>query len=180
MAKETNIDCMKHRKSTHLAGVDVETMRAEKNGPLILTIREAYYNTGVEVSGNKTNGYFIEFVEKDVKPMVLNSGNRKVIASIVKEATKCESTESRNIANWLGHKIELIFDPSVKMMGQVVGGIKVVPPVIVEVSDIDPLAIIRASNTVAELQANWAQLSLEEKKLPTVLAEKEKLKGELK
>jgi hypothetical protein len=62
MAKETNIDCMKYRKSTHLAGVDVEMMIAEK-GKCILTIKEAYYNTGVDVSGNKTDGYFIEFTE---------------------------------------------------------------------------------------------------------------------
>lgn len=28
--KETGIDCMKYRKSTHLAGVDVEMIIAEK------------------------------------------------------------------------------------------------------------------------------------------------------
>ena len=82
MAKETNIDCMKYRKSTHLAGVDVETIISEK-GECVLTIKDAFYDKGVDVSGNKTDGYFIVFVE-DVKPMVVNSGNRKVISSIVK------------------------------------------------------------------------------------------------
>ena len=80
--KQENIDCMKYRKSTHIAGIDVETIINEK-GKCVLTIKEAYYNTGVDVSGNKTDGYFLEFTE-DVKPMVANSINRKTIASIVK------------------------------------------------------------------------------------------------
>ena len=35
---ETNIDCMKYRKSTHLASVDVERWNAEK-GSCELTIK---------------------------------------------------------------------------------------------------------------------------------------------
>ena len=54
--KENNIDCMKYRKSTHLAGVDVETIVDDK-GACILTIKEAYYNTGVDVSGNRTKSF---------------------------------------------------------------------------------------------------------------------------
>lgn len=123
--KETNIDCMKHRKSTHLAGVDVEAIIAEK-GKCILTIKEAYYETGVNVSGNKTDGYFLDF-EEDVKPMVVNSGNRKTIAKMVQLAKGIEAVESRNLMSWNGFKIELQFNPNVKMMGQVVGGIVVSP-----------------------------------------------------
>ena len=120
-----NIDCMKHRKSTHLAGVDVEAIIAEK-GKCILTIKEAYYETGVNVSGNKTDGYFLDFVE-DVKPMVVNSGNRKTIAKMIQLAKGIEAVESRNLMSWNGFKIELQFNPNVKMMGQVVGGIVVSP-----------------------------------------------------
>lgn len=123
--KETNIDCMKHRKSTHLAGVDVEAIIAE-NGKCILTIKEAYYETGVNVSGNKTDGYFLDFVE-DVKPMVVNSGNRKTIAKIVQLAKGIESVESRNLMAWNGFKIELQFNPNVKFGREVVGGIVVSP-----------------------------------------------------
>ena len=123
--KETNIDCMKHRKSTHLAGVDVEAIISEK-GKCILTIKEAYYETGVNVSGNKTDGYFIDFVE-DVKPMVVNSGNRKTIAKMVEIAKKVTAVESRNLMSWQGFTIELQFNPNVKMMGQIVGGIVVSP-----------------------------------------------------
>lgn len=121
--REHNIDCLKYRKSTHLAGIDVEAIIAEK-GKCILTIKEAYYEKGVDVSGNKTDGYFLEFTE-DVKPMVINSINRKTIAAIVKAAKNCTPVESRNIGNWSGIQIELEFDASVKMMGKVVGGIRV-------------------------------------------------------
>lgn len=123
--RENNIDCMKHRKSTHLAGVDVEAIIAEK-GKCILTIKDAYYETGVNVSGNKTDGYFIDFVE-DVKPMVVNSTNRKTIAKMVEIAKKIQPVEARNLLSWAGFTIELQFNPNVKMMGQVVGGIVVSP-----------------------------------------------------
>lgn len=121
--KETNIDSMKYRKSTHLAGIDVETIIAEKSN-CILTIKEAFYDTNVDVSGNKTAGYFLEFHE-NVKPMVVNSINRKVIGNIVKAIKNCTSAESRNIGNWTDVKIELLFDANVKMMGKVTGGIRI-------------------------------------------------------
>lgn len=127
--KETNVDCMKYRKSTHVAGVDVEAIISEK-GKCIVTIKEAYYSKGVDVSGNKTDGYFLEFVE-DVKPMVVNSGNRKTIALLCKTEKNISSIDSRNISNWVGMRIELIFDQNVKMMGQIVGGIKVKPQSVV-------------------------------------------------
>ena len=77
--KEHNIDAMKYRKHTHLAGVDVSIITAEK-GKCVLTIKDAYYSRGVDVSGNKTDGYFLEF-EEDVTDMVVNSSNRKIIAN---------------------------------------------------------------------------------------------------
>jgi hypothetical protein len=177
--KETNIDCMKYRKSTHLAGVDVETIIAEK-GNCILTIKEVYYAKGVDVSGNKTDGYFLEFVE-DVKGMVVNSVNRKTIASIVKTLKNCTSTDSRNIGNWAGVQIELTFDPSVKMMGQIVGGIRIkaISPT-PQISDVNAVTILNASTTLEELRTNWSKLTQQEQALPTVTALKESLKTKLK
>lgn len=176
--KETNIDCMKYRKSTHLAGVDVDMIIAEK-GNCILTIKDAYYSKGVNVSGNKTDGYFLEFVE-GVKPMVVNSTNRKIIASIVKIKNKCTATESRNIGNWKGIKIDLNFDPSVKMMGKTTGGIRVNPvSPISQISDKNAKAILSNSKTLLELKDNWAKLTKEEQSLPTINALKDKLKNDL-
>lgn len=176
--KETNIDCMKYRKSTHLAGVDVDMIIAEK-GKCILTIKDAYYNTNVNVSGNKTDGYFLEFVE-GVKPMVVNSTNRKIIASIVKIKNKCTGAESRNIGNWKGIKIELNFDPTVKMMGKTTGGIRVNPvSPISQISDKRAKEILSKSKTLDELKDNWSKLTKEEQSLPTINALKDKLKNDL-
>lgn len=125
MNKEHEIDCMKYRKSTHIAGIDVETIVTEL-GQCVLTIKDAFYSRNVDVSGNKTDGYFLEF-EEDVKPMVVNSINRKTIAAVVKLQKSLTSAESRNIGNWIGVVIELSFDESVKMMGKQVGGIRVKP-----------------------------------------------------
>lgn len=123
MEKEREIDCMRYRKSTHLAGIDVETIIAEM-GSCILTIKDAFYSRNVDVSGNKTDGYFLDF-EESVKPMVINSINRKTITDIVKIQKSLDSASARNIGNWIGVQIELSFDSSIKMMGKVVGGIRV-------------------------------------------------------
>ena len=125
MEKEREIDCMRYRKSTHIAGIDVETIVTEL-GQCVLTIKDAFYSRNVDVSGNKTDGYFLEF-EESVKPMVVNSINRKTIAAVVKLQKSLTSAESRNIGNWIGVVIELSFDESVKMMGKQVGGIRVKP-----------------------------------------------------
>lgn len=176
--REENIDSMKYRKSTHLAGIDVETIIAEK-GNCILTIKTAYYATGIDVSGNKTDGYFLDFVEES-KPMVVNSINRKTIGAIVKINKECTSTESRNIGNWAGTVIELAFDSSVKMMGQITGGIRIKPiSPIPNISDIKAIELLNSSKTKEELVANWSKLSKNEQSLPTVNALKDALKNKL-
>jgi len=176
--KETDIDSMKYRKSTHLAGIDVEAI-VEARGSCVLTIKEAYYDRNVDVSGNKTDGYFIEF-EENVKDMVANSGNRKIINEIVKEKLGCTSAESRKLPNWKGAKVDLWFDPTVKMMGKVTGGIKVKPIEKKVVSDVNALATLNKSKTILELQTNWGLITPTEQHLPTVIALKEKLKTTLK
>ena len=123
--KETQIDSMKYRKSTHLAGIDVETIVNEKVS-CVLTIKESYYDKWFDLSGNKSDGYFIEFAE-DIKPMMVNSINRKTINAVVKAVKNCTSAESRFLPNWIGMKIELSFDETVKMMGKITGGIRVKP-----------------------------------------------------
>ena len=121
--KEHNIDAMKYRKHTHLAGVDVSIIASEK-GNCVLTIKDAYYSKGVDVSGNKTDGYFLEFAE-DVMDMVVNSSNRKQISQNLVLEKGLSLVDSRNIGNWIGYKIELYHDETIRMMGKIVGGIRV-------------------------------------------------------
>lgn len=178
MIMERNIDSMKYRKSTHLASVDVEMIIAEK-GNCILTIKDAYYNTNVNVSGEKKDGYFIIF-EEPVKPFLVNSVNKNTISKIYKQEKNSTPVESRNIGNWIGMKIELTTDDNVKMMGKIVSGIRVKPTSpIPNVDDKNALKVLKDSKTLQELQENWSKLSKEEQKLPTVNALKDKLKNEL-
>ena len=121
--KEHGIDAMKYRKHTHLAGVDVSIIASEK-GKCLLTIKDAYYSKGVDVSGNKTDGYFLEFAE-DVMDMVVNSSNRKQISQNLVLEKGLSLVDSRNIGNWIGYKIELYHDETIRMMGKIVGGIRV-------------------------------------------------------
>lgn len=178
---ERNVDSMKYRKSTHLAGVDVSIIIAEQ-GRCILTISDAYFGRGIDVSGSNTDGYFIHFAENGIKPMMVNSGNRKNIANIVKKNNKgMSSTDSRNVDNWKGQKIELVFDPTVKMMGQITGGIKVLPTnPAPQISDANAIKIIGSSKTLAELQTNWSKISREEQSLASVVKLKDNLKNKLK
>jgi len=121
--KEHGIDAMKYRKHTHLASVDVSIIASEK-GKCLLTIKDAYYSKGVDVSGNRTDGYFLEF-EEDVMDMVVNSSNRKQISQNLVLEKGLSLVDSRNIGNWIGYKIELYHDETIRMMGKVVGGIRV-------------------------------------------------------
>ena len=162
--KEREIDSMKYRKSTHLAGVDVDIIISEK-GECLLNIKDAFFDRGVDVSGNKTDGYFLEFSE-DVKPMVVNSGNRKIIGKIAQEIKKLNDTDSRNIGNWIGLTIELYYDSKVTMMGKRTGGIKVkekAPKVRTE----KEIKLIKAKAasfvSMAELNLFYASLTAKEK-----------------
>ena len=121
---ETGIDCMKYRNSSHLAGIDVEIMIAEK-GKCELTIQLAFHDKNVKVNGKKVDGYFLRF-EEPVKEMMVNSGNRKAISEMAREMLNCTALESRNTASWTGMKIELMFDPTVKFGDETRGGIRVV------------------------------------------------------
>jgi phosphosulfolactate synthase (CoM biosynthesis protein A) len=123
MKEERGIDSMKYRKSTHLASVDIETIIAEK-GECILTIKDAFYSKAVDVSGSKTDGYFLAFKEP-VKAMVVNSTNRKKISDDLRLNRKMKPVDARNISNWIGLKISFIVDDRVEMMGSIVSGIRI-------------------------------------------------------
>lgn len=177
--KETEISCMKYRKATHLSGLDVAEI-IEKSGKCVLTIKEAFYDRGVDVAGKKIDGYFIVFQE-DLKPMMLNSVNRKTISKVVKITKNISLQQASMLNEWVGTRLEMYFDETVKFAGQEVGGIRIKPiSPIPDISDVNALAILNTSKTLAELPSNWSKLSKDEQSLPTVFALKEKLKTTLK
>ena len=121
---ERNIDCRKHRKSTHLASADLDSMTLEGKN-LIFKIQDVRFETGVDVSGTKQDGYFCK-LEGVIKEVKLNSENRKTISSLAKNRG-FKDTSCYNIGNWKGIVIELFVDRNVKMMGKIVDGIRIRP-----------------------------------------------------
>ena len=117
-------DWRKYRKSTHLASADLDAMETD-NIPLIFTIKEVKYETGVDVSGTKMDGIFCHFIEA-IKPLKLNSTNNKILAGFAKK-NGLIGKECHIIENWKGMKIELFVDCNVKMMGAITDGVRIKP-----------------------------------------------------
>lgn len=174
--KEKNIDCLKYRKSTHLAGVDVEMM-IQDQGSCKLIIKDAYYEKNANVSGKTTNAYIIEFTDPDVKPMVVNSTNRRVIANNVKIMKQLTTVESRNIGNWNDVEIELYYDENVKFGGSIVGGIRVKTIIADYNIDVKKICLkLQGADNIATLQDIWKSLSKNEQTHPVIKAQKDRLK----
>ena len=103
-------------KSDHLGVIDLEEM-IESGSNLRFTIKEVRQEIGAKVAGSKIDANICYF-EENVKPLVLNSTNAKVLKNL---------TKSAYIENWKGLLIELYIDSSVKMKGEVVGGVRIRP-----------------------------------------------------
>lgn len=158
MAKETNIDCRKYRKSTHLAAADLDAMMIEGKS-LVFTIKEAWYETKVDVSGSATDGYFCSFVEP-IKDMVINSTNRKTIAGFAKQ-NGFNEVDCWNIGNWSGIKIELYPLRDIKAFGKIQDGIRIKP--LQPVTTPKPKSIFTEEN-FAKAHENNATIELIKKK----------------
>lgn len=139
---ERNIDSRKHRKSTHLASADLDGMEAEGKS-LVFVIEDVRYETGVNVSGSKSDGYFAKLKGSE-KEWMINSKNRATISQLAK-ARGLKGKDCYNIGNWIGIKVELFVDRNVKMMGSIVDGIRVKP--------IEPKEKIKAIFTEANFEA---------------------------
>lgn len=100
-------------KSDHLGVIDLEEM-IESNTSLIVTIKEVKQERGAKVAGKAIDANIAYF--DNIKPLVLNSTNANVIRRI---------TGSSHIENWSGTTIELYIDYSVKMKGEVTGGVRI-------------------------------------------------------
>lgn len=102
-------------KSDHLGSADLEDL-IEAKQPLIFTIREVRQEFDKSVAGKKGNFNIAYFVE-NIKPLVLNATNSKVVKGF--------AGNSPFVEDWKNIKIELYIDESVKMKGEVVGGVRI-------------------------------------------------------
>ncbi len=85
---------------------------------ILLTIREVFQQNVAKEGAPPEEKWCVGFDETE-KPLVLNSGNAQMIASI----TGSDETEG-----WPGHKIVAYNEPSVMYAGKVIGGIRVRAP----------------------------------------------------
>ena len=102
-------------KSDHLGVADLEDFIEEKR-PLIFTIKYVKQEMGATVAGKKGN-FNIAYFAEQIKPLVLNSTNSKVI--------KFFANGSPFVEDWKDIPIELFIDETVKMKGELVGGVRI-------------------------------------------------------
>jgi len=92
--------------------------RHDVQQPILVTIKEVFQDNVAKEGAPEEMKWCLSFSDCE-KPMVLNSTNGQIIASI----TKSEETDE-----WPGQKIVLYDDPNVSFGGKLVGGIRVRAP----------------------------------------------------
>lgn len=104
-------------KSDHLGTPDLEDM-IESGHNLILVIKKVCQEYGTKVAGKKIDANIAYFTDTNIKPLVLNSTNSKMIKTF---------TNSPFVEDWVNVPIQLYIDQNVKMKGVVVGGVRISP-----------------------------------------------------
>jgi len=104
-------------KSDHLGVADLEEY-LEEGKKLIFTIKEVKQEYNVMVAGRKGN-HNIAYFKEDIKPLVLNATNSKTVRGFAQNSAFVE--------DWTNKLIELYIDASVKMKGELVGGVRIKP-----------------------------------------------------
>jgi len=104
-------------KSDHLGVADLEDL-TEAGTALIFTVKHVKQEYGAIVAGKKGDFNIAYFHEK-IKPLVLNATNSKTMKKL------CGG--SAFVEDWTNVKVQLYIDPSAKMKGEVVGGVRIKP-----------------------------------------------------
>jgi hypothetical protein len=104
-------------KSDHLGRADLEDY-IESGHNLIFTIKNVKQEYGAKVAGRKIDANIAYFAEPNVKPLVLNAGNSKIVSDLA---------GSQFVQDWNNIKVQLYIDPTAKLKGEVVGGVRVSP-----------------------------------------------------
>lgn len=103
-------------KSDHLGQADLEDM-IESGSALIFTIKHVKQEYGATVAGKKMDCNIAYFVE-DIKPLVLNATNSKTMKRL---------TDSAFVEDWSNVPVRLYIDPTAKLKGETVGGVRISP-----------------------------------------------------
>jgi len=107
-------------KSDHLGQADLEEY-IEGGIQLIFKIKQVRQEQNVMVAGRLGNhniAYFEPANGLKIKPWVINATNAKILRGFANSAF---------VEDWSGLLVQLYIDPSVRMKGDVVGGVRVMP-----------------------------------------------------
>jgi hypothetical protein len=91
--------------------------KEDVSSPKLLTIHTVTQET--VGTGDDTEEKWILHFQEDVRPMVLNSTNMRLIEMV---------TGSDDSDEWSGHKVVLYSDPNISFGGKLVGGIRIRAP----------------------------------------------------
>ncbi len=116
MNTETKTHYRKVFKSDHLGVADLEDF-LEQGSELIFTVAHVNQEMGAKVAGKKIDAN-IAYFNESIKPLVLNATNSKVMK---------ELTGSSFVEDWRGVTLQLYIDRDAKLMGAIVGGVRISP-----------------------------------------------------
>lgn len=168
---KTHID--KLRNPNYLGGWDLQDENG-KTTDIIVTIKEVksefVFNQKAQMEEPVLTVFFNE-----CKPIILNATNRKTLKKV---------TDTSYIEEMAGKRIQLT-TKRIKAFGEFHDAIRIVnvvpENVKVEVVDIVKCkSILNSAKTLTELVEKWKSLTAKEQNTSEVLAEKDKLKAELK
>lgn len=152
-------------KSDHLGIADLEDL-IEEGKRLVFTVKEVKQEYGVTVAGKKIDAN-IAYFKEPIKPMVLNATNSKIMKSF--------NNGSPFVEDWSNTLIELYIDPSVKMKGDTVGGVRIKPtkpaptkPELVPAMTDEwnrAIAHLKGTGTIADIKKRYSLSEINEQKL---------------
>ena len=116
MNTETKTHYRKVFKSDHLGVADLEDF-LESGSELIFTVSHVNQEIGAKVAGKQINAN-IAYFNEDINPVVLDATNSKTMKNL---------SGSCFVENWRGITVQLYIDRDAKLMGEVVGGVRVSP-----------------------------------------------------
>ena len=116
MEDQKKVHYRKVFKSDHLSVADLEEFQ-ENGHNLIFTVSCVRQEYDVRVAGKKIDANIAYFVE-DIKPLVLNAGNSKIMGRLA---------NNPYVGYWNDITLQLYIDQNAKLKGEVVGGVRIHP-----------------------------------------------------
>jgi len=103
-------------KSDHLGVADLEDFIEASHG-LVFTIKHVKQEIGVRVAGKKGD-FNIAYFEENIKPLVLNAGNSKIMKGF---------SGSAFVEDWNNIKVQLYIETGVQLGRDIVSGVRISP-----------------------------------------------------